>query len=554
VFEAAQPTRAVERVFRAGTEHLVTVQIGPEREDMLTATGGPSIDEVLPPEPGQHDLVIVFVPPRGQVQAQRVVLPRAGPSEMAIFRFETGPAGQQIELQVVVLHRDRVLQSAILRGRVLADPSTAAPDSAIEFTLAVVRPGMSGLDSREQFDTAVVVAHTPEGKPTAVGIHQEKVSRFDDRGIERAAESITNILTDLADNPDDYESPLDHEPNVALLRKLAYQGVQLYDAIGQYVVDELAGQNLNAIQIVVADPNDFVPVELVYDLPAPTLTAGLCANWRRALEDGHCDPAHHPADPADPELSTVVCPLGFWALSKVIERQVAGRGQPLVDLRGMDFAIRSEPAAGRMHLHGLTAALFAASQRVDRVRPGLCDQVMSTLSSMTANRASRVDTWADWVREVRALNPPLLVLLSHTEKVQSSLALEIGSQEFRVLSQITSSLVKASPDAAPVVLLLGCDTAVANREYQSFAARFREKGAALVVGTIAAVLGEHAAPVAQALAQALHDASTRAGSGTEEVTFGVTMRDIRRKLLAEGELMSLCLATFGDADWRLRVS
>jgi hypothetical protein len=547
-FEAAYPTRAVRRAFRAATEHLVAVQIGPEREDMLTATGGPPIDQVLPPEPGQHDLVIVFIPTGGEVQSRAVVLPNAGPSQVRTFHFATGPGGQHIELQIVVLHRGRVLQSAILRGLVLADPSNAGPESAVELTLAVLRPGLSDLDSREQFDTAVIVAHTPEGKPTAVGIHEEKVSRFDNHGIGRAAEKITTILTDLADNPDDYEPPLERELNVALLRTLAHQGVELYDAMGQHVVEELADENLNAIQVVVSDPNDFIPVELVYDLSPPTLGAGLCANWRQALRDGHCSPEHHPADPADQDLSMVVCPLGFWALSKVIERQVTGRGQPMIDLRGMDFAIRSEPAAGRMHLGRLTAALFAASQRVDKVKPGLTDQVLSTLSGLTGDRASRVYTWAEWVQEVKGLNPPLLVLLPHTEKVQSSLALEIGSREFRVLSQITSSLVKVSPDAAPVVLLLGCDTAVADREYQSFAARFREKGAALVVGTIAAVLGEHAAPVAQAIATALHDAA--AG---DEVTFGVIMRDIRRKLLAEGELMSLCLATFGDADWRLRV-
>jgi hypothetical protein len=230
---------------------------------------------------------------------------------------------------------------------------------------------------------------------------------------------------------------------------------------------------------------------------------------------------------------------------------VIDRGQPLLDLQGMDFAIRSEPTAERMHLPGLTSALFAASTRVDSVQAGLTTAVLSTLESLIGDGARGVSTWTDWVREVRSGNPALLVLLSHTEKVQGTLALEIGSQDFRMLAQITPSVVKAEPDAAPVVLLLGCDTAVADREYQSFAARFRDKGAALVVGTIAAVLGQHAAPVAQALATALHNAATHAGTGAEQATFGVTMRDIRRALLSEGELMSLCLATFGDADWRL---
>lgn len=549
----AEHPQQVGRAFRADAPHLVEVQIGPLRPGMQRATGGPPVDDVLPGQ-GEHDLVILFVPQSGDVQSRQVRLPATGASDACTFQFRTGASGTQASAQILLLFRDRVLQAANLRGDVLDDPDDAEPDAAIQFTLAVIRPGVSGLESRAEFDAALVVAHPAQGMPTAVGIHADKVSRFDDQGIERAARTITAILTDLADNPDAYAPPLDNGPNIELLRRLAHQGVQLYEAMGRHVVEELAGEDLTAIQVVVSDPNDFIPVELVYDLPPPTITAGLCANWRQALEAGYCDPDHHPASPADPELAAVICPLGFWALSKVIERQVADRDEPLLDLLGQDFGIRSEPKQGRQHLYGLTGALFAASLRVDRVKPGLTDQVLATLSQITEDGACRADTWEDWIREVRARKPPLLVLLAHTEKVQDTLAMEIGSQQYRLVSQITSSLVKAEPDAAPVVLLLGCDTAVADREYQSFASRFRDKGAALVVGTIAAVLGEHAAPVAQAIAMALRDAAADVRSGADAKTFGITMRDIRRKLLADGELMSLCLATFGDADWLLAAS
>jgi hypothetical protein len=244
----------------------------------------------------------------------------------------------------------------------------------------------------------------------------------------------------------------------------------------------------------------------------------------------------------------VVCPLGFWALSKVIERQVVDRGSSLVDLSGMDFAVRTEPTAERGHLSGFTSALFAASEKVDSVRAGLSGGVLATLEEITGRNADRADTWADWAQKVSVLKPPLQVLLSHTEKVQNTLALEIGAGDLRAAGQF-QGLVKPDPAVAPVVLLLGCDTAVADRQFQSFVTEFRDAGAALVVGTIAAVLGEHAAPVAQALAVALHDASTASGNGA--LTFGEVMRDIRRTLLAGGELMALCLTSFGDADWRL---
>ena len=307
-------------------------------------------------------------------------------------------------------------------------------------------------------------------------------------------------------------------------------------------------------------------MELVYDLPSPASTAGLCAAWRSALETGTCDPANHPDDGTG--LATVVCPSGFWALSKVIERQVVDRGNALVDLLGKDFAVRAEPGSGRRHLPRMGGALLAASSRVDLVTPGRIDGVLASLKALDAG-SLRADGWADWVRAVATLRPSLLVLLSHTARDQGSLALEIGDSDRRLVAQITPSVVRGAPDDAPVVLLLGCDTALAHRELQGFVAQFRDNGAALVVGTVAAVLGEHAAPVAERLATALHEAG-RAGAGAahgdggadgaahgdgatdgDGATFGVVMRDLRRRILADGELMALCLTSYGDADWRL---
>ena len=46
------------------------------------------------------------------------------------------------------------------------------------------------------------------------------------------------------------------------------------------------------IQVVVTETEAFIPVEFVYDLPTPTVDAGLCDNAERALADGRCDPAN----------------------------------------------------------------------------------------------------------------------------------------------------------------------------------------------------------------------------------------------------------------------
>ena len=106
--------------------------------------------------------------------------------------------------------------------------------------------------------------------------------------------------------------------------------------------------------------------------------------------------------------------------------------------------------------------------------------------------------------------------------------------------------MRASDDDAPIVLLLGCETAVTD-ELQSFVSIFQGLGAALVVGTTASVLGERAATVAQEIAKEIANAA----KGREPVAAGDLITSLRRKLLAKGELTALCLTAFGDAGWKL---
>jgi hypothetical protein len=190
------------------------------------------------------------------------------------------------------------------------DPAAAPADAEIAFTVAVIWPGTTGLEERSRFDAAVFAGGAAEAGSTVAGSADGKLSTFDADGIERAATKLSSILEDLTRNPDQYQPPLDSDGNVALLRQLALQGRELFTAMGRYVVEDLAGEDLRSIQVLVSDPNRLVPVEFVYDAPAPTNDAALCPNWRAALADGVCDPANHPEDATG--LSNVVCPSGFW--------------------------------------------------------------------------------------------------------------------------------------------------------------------------------------------------------------------------------------------------
>jgi hypothetical protein len=140
-------------------------------------------------------------------------------------------------------------------------------------------------------------------------------------------------------------------------------------------------------------------------------------------------------------------------------------------------------------------------------------------------------------------------LLSHTTEEQEQAALEIGpTNETCLAAQLNPGYVHITAEDAPmpIVLLLGCETAVTDG-LQSFVAYFQDFQAGLVVGTTASVLGQRAAPVARAIATELAAASAR----SKPISAGELMTRMRRKLLAKGELTALCLTAFGDAGWQL---
>jgi hypothetical protein len=172
---------------------------------------------------------------------------------------------------------------------------------------------------------------------------------------------------------------------------------------------------------------------------------------------------------------------------------------------------------------------------------------------LTSRKLDGVNTWKDWAVQVKESEPPLLLLLAHTElNTNDGAALEIASKERRVVAQITKNYVNLNGKRpGPIVMLLGCDTGVPKTDFQSFVVKFKDMGAALVVGTIAPVLGRHASRTAEALVEQLLKMTAASPGAEHGNTFGDAMLVIRRELLRKGVLMSLCLTAYGDADWRL---
>jgi hypothetical protein len=425
---------------------------------------------------------------------------------------------------------------------------------------AAIVPGLTEPGVREAFDASVWLGARGEGV-AGVGVPEavagvgvpdaDAIIAFGDDHLDKVLNDIRVLLRGLVDAPTLFKD-LTSDASVGLLRSLAFQGRILHEVVGERLERELRGRPLDRIQIVQTERIDYAPLEFVYDLPTPSEDAGLCEGWKDQLAAGavRCPESNHPPAALPGEV-TKVCPLGFWALSRVIERQIIEAR----DVRSEAFAVRVAPTNTQTSLSPLGAALFGFSTRLDASVGGQSAAVLDTLNGATNNHASVVDTWEAWASGISD-RPSLLVLLSHTVEHQSVTALEIGPEDggSRLkLIELVPDFVKAEPTDTPVVLLLGCDTAVERNEFRSFVGQFLDCGAALVVGTITPVLGEHAAAVAQALIRHIASALAADRQSREDrvTTFGELMLRVRHRLLVEGELTALCVASFGDADWRL---
>jgi hypothetical protein len=556
VWELTDPVapRRMRRAFQAGADHAIKVRIGPIDDEWFAAEGATPEDSVGAQLPGgieHHLAAIFFVPALGLKDRKALVLPATGPSDVVTFSLPPFAHRGRVEAWISLVFEGRHIQSARLTGFALDDPDSAPDESTMSFQWAAIVPGLAEPGVREAFDASVWLDARGEGV-VGVGVPDaDAVITFGDKDLDKVLNDIRVLLRGPVDAPSRFED-VTSDASVVLLRSLAFQGRILHEVIGKQLEANLPGRPLDRIQIVQTDRTDYAPLEFLYDLPTPSEDAGLCEGWRNQVQAGvvRCPDSNHPPA-ALPGQVTKVCPLGFWALSKVIERQIIQAR----DVRSDGLAVRVAPSNAQTHLSPFNGALFGFSTRVDAAVGGQSAAVLDTLNSVTSDHASVVDTWEAWASAISE-RPSLLVLLSHTVEHQSVTALEIGPEEggSRLkLIELVPDFVKASPTDTPLVLLLGCDTAVERNEFRSFVGQFIDCGAALVVGTITPVLGEHAAPVAQSLIRHLASAIADGDHAPEDhvSTFGELMLRVRRRLLTDGDLTALCIASFGDADWRL---
>lgn len=519
---------------------LVRVRIGPPEGQWDTlATAFP--EEQLPAHLEQWSLTVWLSEPdhlpeplRGQLK-----LPHDGASTECEFRFKP-KALARFEARISVLHRGRVIQTAVLRSSVLplgADAARGHPPSLEDFV--PVRHAIGDLKQRRQFDLAFVLNHNAAGRSLATGLSEKHAWISDLSKSIAIAKDINNRLSPVAKSVADYEKGLDGEKGRELLVQLAQLGSYLH----LYLVTEQLGATGNRpevaqskyLQIVSTKSDAVIPFEFIYEYQVPDDDAHVCEHWRKGLADGKCGAT------CDRTSGRAVCPLGFWGLDKVIERHAL---TPELAKEGRELYLQSETSSASSTLHLGGVGVFGASTRVSDQS---LVQLSAALGKHTGKTPSRAQDWDTWLLAVHDNRPNLLLALAHTDGTGANVSLELGGKTIKSI-QIKEQHVRSKDgDPRPLIALLGCDTAGTADDYGHHVAVFRARGAAIVIGTIATVFGDHAAQVGCRLVEGL---LPQAGAATPE-RLGEALRALKRKALSDNLLMPLCLVAYGDADWKL---
>ncbi len=502
--------------------NVVTVFVGAlERGALAAGALTPQELGFTRPHLSSVRLTAVLVPlePHGRPSRADLRVPRHGRSSDAHLELDLPPGTRDVSARLLLVHRNRVLQTAVLSGVV------GGPAALTEYTL--VHPTLTDLRRRRPFDATVVANHTAAGRPGLMA-HRDGATTNVDVPVMRELEPVVSHLSDVLVRAADLRPRAGDRPGeaeVALLVELALWGRDLHGFLKRYLLP--FGERLERLQLVTARSAAFLPLELAYTRYAPRTGAALCPSWLAGGEG--CGPSCGDG----PTDRSIVCPAAFLGMHATIERQYLDDLGPGGERQVLTTAT---PTRRRRRLT-VTRAALGASRKVTAA------DVAATLDALGAE-AHRASTWAEWEATLAAADTDLLVLMPHTD--ETALTMEISSTTLR-RGELEVTHVTGARDVRPVVLLLGCDTTGSVVNPGGFATRFLENDAAVVVSSLAKVRGAHAARLAQRLVTDLRAAA----ADRRRTPLGDLVTAWRRAAVAEGWPVALALTAYGDADWTI---
>lgn len=468
-------------------------------------------------------------------QKQTIELPVKGDSSIACFGFTPGADTDALEARITLVYQGRVLQT----GSLNATFGELDEGCGLRFRLdGALEPNVDSVADRGAFDMALVFNHSTSGQRRAFNFSEGDSAVIDIRedDVDKLTSKLNAILSRIADDPEVY-SDIGSEDSRKLFRDLAQRGATLRkEVIGTPPAKPDTTRRLQ----IVSTRGSYLPAEFMYDLEPPDDDAELCSGFAAALGSGTCCGACE----SNPDKN--ICPLGFWALSTVIERHARTRDPDSLSDGAFRFLVRN--AQQREPLPVLEGALLGASNRADSKNPTAVTGLHDMLSTHYPGQGLPpvIRDWNDWSAAIKSARRDLLVLLPHHYIKEGFEILEIGKDAGLKADIIKTKHVIFDNKSAPIVLLIGCVTAFGRISFDSFIRRFHEAGASVVVGTVSTILGRHAGPATEILIREIIEAA-RTGDGT----IGIAMLKARRNLVGLGFPMSMGLSGYGGADWKL---
>jgi hypothetical protein len=525
----------LEQVFLAGKEQLLKVWIGELQAGAIAAPA--PVDLGLLPDLPSWDLEVYFWEPKhapgvqvGKLTVYQEPLPDL-PVSTCEFTFTPRADLPNFQGRLAVVYKKNVLQMLFLEGKVLADPAAAGENDQIRLQWAEVK-GLSNADQLQPFD---LVFYNEADATLGDGL-----MFFGGQAGLKQVSGLQQGIKDIIANLREAGAPggvVSLEAKKESLIILANLGSMLYSTILEQIGADNEAlvhlENAQRLQLVSA-VRDVFPLELIYVKTPPNPDAELCSNAQQALQIGAC----FTCEGLDEESAAkVICPLGFLGVRCTIERHAI---QPLQKsdtlLEGKDYLVRIGLSAGGKTIAPLKSSLGSTSGKVDAKNKKKFSANMQTLF---AERFVFAENWAEWKNNIQ--EKTLLVLIPHTLKDRGLPSLEIGN------TKLWQTAIKDAVAAGtkPIVLLIGCETAVPDVPYQGFAAAFAKAGAAIIVMTLSPIHESHAVPITEILVNQLRQ------SAQMQHPFSEALLQARRTAMAAGYAEALTLVADGDADWIL---
>jgi hypothetical protein len=493
--------------FVAGAEHDIRVRIGARQ-----VAGAVRAPAAFPhPAAGQDVTLDVSIIANGQRTHGTLSLPALDDSEWTTpVRFTVPPEPAQFAVYIEVAYQRRVIQSATLAG------------TPFELSIDVSEPAAS-LSGRAAAQGSITLVDGPLGTPTVLDLDVD-AGNVNEAQIDQATRALRKELFAAFVNP-----PGSLAEAAGPLTRLAVRGRILYDrlaggAAGYHDADDW-------IHVSAFSRSD-VPIELAYTHPMPSSDTSVPVCPEALSRAARCDNNCSNRNNAD-----VVCPFGFWATSKVIERR-----------RHVHDRANAVPAAQRK-VTPTRSSVVGVSLKADEVDATSSARILQALGQAVAS-ASVVKSWQQ-LEQAAAGHPGLLVLVTHTIEPQDGddlgTSLELNG-DLRPIHRINDAAINPGRrQPGPVVLALGCDTSTLTAGYTDLVVNLHNARAEVVLSALSPIPGKGVADFLERFMPLLKAALAEPGHHR----FGSVMLAARRATILEGDLMALALSATGDADVEL---